>query len=58
MQRHLLVPVLFVALSSAAMGRGMLIPVEPELTPLAMLNHHVNVTLDEQVAITRVEPSA
>src|SRR5688572_8581929 len=34
---------------------GLLIPDEKALPPLAMLNHHVTIAIDDQVAVTRVE---
>jgi Ca-activated chloride channel family protein len=40
-----------------AQARGIVIPVEKSIPPLAMLNHRVNVTLEDQVAITKVEQS-
>ena len=55
MKRHFLIPMMVVALTSVGYGRGLLIPVEPDLPPLAMLNHHVDVSLEDQVAVTRVE---
>ena len=42
-------------LPGGALGNGLLIPSEPELSALAMLNHHVNVSIEDQVAITRVD---
>ena len=44
-----------VQVGSLAFGSGLLIPVEPEVPPLALVNHHVNVTLEDQVAVTEVE---
>ena len=55
MKRCLLTIVAVLVCVNVAFARGMLIPVEPELPPLAMLNHHVSVTLEDQVAVTRVE---
>ncbi len=54
--RHLL-PVFVVALASAssANAAGLLIPEDKKLPPLAMVNHKVTVSIDEQVAITTVE---
>ena len=43
------------ALPAAAFGNGLLIPSEPDLPALAMLNHHVDVTIENQVAITKVD---
>ncbi|MBY0227885.1 MAG: VIT and VWA domain-containing protein [Gemmataceae bacterium] len=52
--RHLL---LLAALAAAAPAQaaGLLIPVEKTLPPLAMLNHQVRISIEEQVAITTVE---
>ncbi len=36
-------------------ARGLLIPKDKNLPPLAMLQHHVEVTLEEQVAVTKIE---
>jgi Ca-activated chloride channel homolog len=43
------------ALARPASATGLLIPTEQKLPPLAMLNHHVKVDIDDQVAVTRVE---
>ncbi|HZY85113.1 MAG TPA: VIT domain-containing protein, partial [Gemmataceae bacterium] len=50
-------PVLLLVLGAAgpAPAAGLLIPTDPNTPPLAMLNHRVSVTIDEQVAVTRVE---
>ena len=55
MKAKLILPVVILASASLAHGRGMLIPVEPDLPPLAMLNHRVSVSLEDQVAVTKVE---
>jgi Ca-activated chloride channel family protein len=55
MNRHLLTVVVLLACSAGVQAQGLLIPEDKTLPPLAMLNHHVRVTIDEQVAITRVE---
>src|SRR5437879_3995858 len=50
------VPVLvLLAMAAPAHARGLLIPTERKLPPLAMLNHHVSDTIEDQVAITTVE---
>src|SRR4051812_16686997 len=41
--------------TSQANARGLLIPEEKSLPPLAMLNHKVSITIDDQVSATRVE---
>src|SRR3954452_5620311 len=41
--------------SSTASARGLLIPEEKSLPPLAMLNHKVTIAIEDQVAVTRVE---
>src|SRR5205823_12939304 len=38
-----------------ARSHGLLIPEEKTLPPLAMLSHKVGITIDDQVAVTRVE---
>ncbi len=55
MKRYLLTAVLCFVCTGLAHGRGLLIPVEPDLPPLAMLSHHVDVSLEDQVAVTKVE---
>jgi Ca-activated chloride channel family protein len=46
---------LAVATSTTASAAGLLVPEDKKLPPLAMVNHKVVVTIDEQVAITTVE---
>src|SRR5919198_6594461 len=41
--------------AGSASARGLLIPVEKTLPPLAMLNHKVTIAIEDQVAVTRVE---
>jgi Ca-activated chloride channel family protein len=50
-------PALFLSLVTAisAQAHGLLIPEDKSLPPLAMVNHRVNISIDDQVAITRVE---
>jgi len=50
-------PVLVVAFATTgpASAAGLLIPEDQKLPPLAMVNHKVTVSIDEQVAITTVE---
>src|SRR5919202_1878289 len=49
-------PVLaLLAWSGAVQAHGLLIPVEKTVPPLAMLNHQVTITIEDQVAVTRVE---
>ena len=52
-----LLPVLLILLAAAApaQARGLLIPAEKKYPPLAMLNHQVSITIDDQVAVTHVE---
>src|SRR5437773_2115984 len=38
-----------------AQARGLLIPTEKKVPPLAMLNHQVSIAIEDQVATTRVE---
>src|SRR6266436_7738719 len=55
MRRFLPVLALFLVWGGAAHARGLLIPEDKTLPPLAMLNHKVSITLEDQVAITNVE---
>ena len=50
------VPLLtLLALQSSAQAVGLLVPTDPKITPLAMVHHRVNVSIEDQVAITTVE---
>jgi Ca-activated chloride channel family protein len=51
-----LLPVLLVGLvwGGSAQAQGLLIPTEKEIAPLAMRSHHVQVNIEDQVAVTRV----
>jgi len=53
--RRILPVLLLLALAGPVGATGLLIPVEKKLPPLAMLNHQVDITIDDQVAITRIE---
>jgi len=55
MRRLLPVLALLLVWSGAAHARGLLIPEDKTLPPLAMLNHKVSITLEDQVAVTKVE---
>jgi Ca-activated chloride channel family protein len=55
MRRLLSALALTLSAVGSAQAHGILIPVEKKLPPLAMLNHHVNISIDDQVAITKVE---
>ena len=55
MRRILAACALVLAVGSSASASGMLIPVEKKLPPLAMVNHKVTITIDDQVATTRIE---
>jgi Ca-activated chloride channel family protein len=46
---------LCLVIPAAASARGLLIPIERSIPPLAMLNHQVSITIEDQVAITQVE---
>jgi len=53
--RHMLVLTLLLAWTASARAAGLLIPTEKTLPPLAMLNHKVEIAIEDQVAITRIE---
>ncbi len=55
MRRHLLALGLLLAVAGSTQARGLLIPEEKTLPPLAMLNHKVSIAIEDQVAVTRVE---
>ena len=46
---------MLVAVQSSAQAAGLLIPDDKKLPPLAMVNHKVNATIEDQVSITTVE---
>src|SRR5262249_5217516 len=55
MRRYVPVLALWLVWAGLARAHGLLIPEEKNIPPLAMLNHHVTITMEDQVAITRVE---
>lgn len=55
MRRYLPVLAVLLACGGVAHAHGLLIPEDKTLPPLAMLNHKVTITLDDQVAVTQVE---
>jgi Ca-activated chloride channel family protein len=55
MRRYLPVLTLLLAWTGLAHAHGLLIPEEKSVPPLAMVNHRVNIRLEDQVAVTRVE---
>ena len=55
MRRGPLLAVLLLALPPAAFGRGLLVPDDVKLPPLAMVHHKVTVAIEDQVAVTTVE---
>src|SRR6266403_2266209 len=55
MRRSLLVLSALLAWTASARATGLLIPTEKTLPPLAMLNHQVEIAIEDQVAITRIE---
>src|ERR1700740_249516 len=55
MRRFLAVVIVGALLAESAQARGILIPQDKDLPPLAMLNHQVTISIDDQVAVPRVE---
>src|SRR5438876_276585 len=53
--RRFLAAVALLAFAQAAQATGLLIPTEKKLPPLAMLNHQVEVSIEDQVAVTKIE---
>jgi Ca-activated chloride channel family protein len=46
---------LLLACTGLAQARGIIIPVEKSIPPLAMVHHRVNVNIDDQIAMTSIE---
>ena len=55
MRRYLPVAALLLAWAATAHARGLLIPEDKTVPPLAMLNHKVTIAIEDQTAVTRVE---
>ena len=55
MHRHLPVFLVLLVWAGAARAHGLLIPTDKSLPPLALLNHKVSITIEDQAAVTRVE---
>src|ERR1700674_3848893 len=55
MRRFVPVAVLLLAWVATAHARGLLIPEDKTVPPLAMLNHKVSIAIEDQVAVTTVE---
>src|SRR4051794_17449805 len=55
MRRLVLLFAAVLAGSGSVQAHGLLIPEEKTLPPLAMVNHHVTIKVEDQVAVTRVE---
>jgi Ca-activated chloride channel family protein len=55
MLRYLPILAVLLAWTGLAQAHGILIPVEKKVPPLAMLNHHVSIAIEDQVAVTTVE---
>ena len=55
MKRNLLALVFLLTFVGWSQGKGLLIPEDKKLPPLAMLNHKVNIGIEDQVAITKIE---
>ncbi len=55
MRRFLPVLSLILVWAAGAQAHGLLIPEDKTVPPLAMVNHRVKITLEDQVAVTRVE---
>lgn len=55
MSRYFAILTLVLAWAGSLQAHGLLIPKDTNLPPLAMLNHKVTITIEDQVAVTRVE---
>src|SRR5437868_9453828 len=57
MRNLLLAATLALSAANSTFAHGLLIPEDRKLPPLAMVYHRVNVTIEDQVAVTTVEQS-
>jgi Ca-activated chloride channel family protein len=57
MQRLLAVGMVVLLCAGTARANGILIPDEKKVPPLGMVDHHVKIAIDDQVAVTTVEQS-
>jgi Ca-activated chloride channel family protein len=55
MSRQLPALMLLLTFAGLAPAHGLLVPEDKSLPPLAMVNHRVQITFEDQVAVTRVE---
>src|SRR5260370_40013466 len=55
MRRFLPIVAVVLAWAGSVQAHGLLIPEEKTVPPLAMVNHRVTITMEDQVAVTRVE---
>ncbi|MCS6849721.1 MAG: VIT and VWA domain-containing protein [Gemmataceae bacterium] len=55
MRRFWPVPALLLLCVDASFGRGILLPTDKTVSPLAMVHHRVRIAIDDQVAITSLE---
>src|ERR1700736_2938001 len=55
MRHYLAVLTLVLAWTGLSQAHGLLIPEDKQVPPLAMVNHRVKITMEDQVAVTRVE---
>ena len=55
MRRLLLATTMLLAWSGSARAAGLLIPADKSVPPLAMLNHKVEIAIEDQAAVTRIE---
>jgi Ca-activated chloride channel family protein len=55
MRHGLPVCLLMLAVAGSARAHGMLIPEDKQLPPLAMVHHRVNISIQDQVAMTTIE---
>src|ERR1700722_7498277 len=55
MRRYLPVLAVLLAWAVTVQAHGLLIPTEKTVPPLALLNHKVTITIEDQVTVTHVE---
>src|SRR5947209_9465734 len=55
MRRFLIAGPVLALLASPTFAHGLLIPVDAKVPPLSMVRHHVQVAIEDQVAVTQVD---
>src|SRR5207245_170431 len=55
MRPYLIAGPVLALLASPSFAHGLLVPVDAQVPPLSMVRHHVQVSIEDQVAVTQVD---